>query len=69
MASHLARFQTDDPLLGGCDPWAGTEFFTPRGPGRSAYRPDGPLPKDFPGVSEDCRCFLEWVRERRAYSA
>lgn len=50
MASHLARFQTDDPLLGECDPWAGMEFFTPQGPGRAAYRPDGPLPKDFPRV-------------------
>lgn len=50
MAAHLARFQTDDPLLGECDPWAGMEFHTPLGPGRAAYRPDGPLPKDFPRV-------------------
>ena len=51
MASHLARFQTDDSLLGECDPWAGgMEFFTPRGPGKAAYRPDGPLPKEFPRV-------------------
>lgn len=50
MAAHLARFQSDDSLLGECDPWAGMEFFTPRGPGRAAYRPDGPLPKEFPRV-------------------
>lgn len=52
MASHLARFQSDDSLLGECDPWAEMEFFTPRGPGRAAYRPDGPLPKEFPRVSD-----------------
>lgn len=72
MASHLARFQSDDSLLGECDPWAGIfDFFTPRGPGRAAYRPDGPLPKEFPRVRDVTRsnhrcqshywCFVPWV--------
>lgn len=50
VAAHLARFQTDDSLLGECDPWAGMEFHTPLGPGRASYRPNGPLPKEFPRV-------------------
>ena len=58
MAAHIARFQTDDSLLGECDPWAGMEFHTPLGPGRAAYRPDGPLPKEFPGVSAEILQYL-----------
>eukprot|EP00752_Nemacystus_decipiens_P001742 g1685.t1 len=67
VASHLARFQTDDPLLGECDPWAGYEFFTPQGPGRAAYRPDGPLPKDFPRAAEAAERLWKLMNVGTAY--
>lgn len=36
------------------------EFFTPQGPGRAAYRPDGPLPKEFPRVCSTKECPREY---------
>lgn len=63
MASHLARFQTDDSLLGECDPWAAWEFHTPHGPERRAYRAEWPLPKNFPRVSSRALLLDKFVDE------
>ncbi|CAN0054813.1 unnamed protein product [Ectocarpus fasciculatus] len=43
------------------------EFFTPRGPGRAAYRPDGPLPKEFPRAAEAAERLWALMNEGTAY--